>query len=261
MVGVINPVGKPSMVGDSGTDSKQNSSVSLAKQKQDASEAQYMLAPGQPFPSKDGVPQGDIDPIGANHSTTAIGTATGTSTSSAVYGATSYSHGLSEGAIAGIAIAGVVGVLLFGALLFLLGRHKTMLQFMKRGQYQQPGPQNPSGDQSMRSHHHHSASPSAMQYSEAPNSNDLSSDSPLYSEHPAHAAPMMADLPSPGEKSQERFGMEKQFRDGSSSEILNPAATQQPQQGPMSCLEKARLSNAQYVRFHDISEEVRLILC
>ena len=49
------------------------------------------------------------------------------------------SHGkLSSGAIAGIAVGGVVIALLFGALLFLIGRHTTVIQFMRRQQLSHP---------------------------------------------------------------------------------------------------------------------------
>ena len=123
--------------------------MSLATQKHDASETQYMLAPGQPFPSEGGVPQGDVDPTGATHSTTESAPTPATSTSATV--SESSSRGLSEVAIAGIASSGVVAVVLSGASLFLLGRQKTMLQFVKRGYYQQPRPRNPPGGQDMRS--------------------------------------------------------------------------------------------------------------
>lgn len=72
--------------------------------------------------------------------TAATTTATGASSSQpAAVSVENESHNkLSSGAIAGIAVGGVVIVLLLGALLFLLGRHTTMLQFMKRQQLSAP---------------------------------------------------------------------------------------------------------------------------
>ena len=99
--------------------------MSLATQKQDASEAQYMLSPGQPFLSEDGVPQSDLDPTGATHSTTESAPTPATSTSATV--SQSSSRSLTKVAIAGIAGSGVVAVVLSRALLFLLEWQKRML--------------------------------------------------------------------------------------------------------------------------------------
>ncbi len=97
MVGVIDP----------------NASVSLATQRQEASESQYMLAPGQSFPSEGGIPTGDVDPV-AKSTTVSLSAPTTSSSSVARPSATvtASSHRLANGTIAGIVIAGVVGVLL-----------------------------------------------------------------------------------------------------------------------------------------------------
>ena len=162
---------------------------------------------------------------------------------------TGYSHKLSNGAIAGIVVASVVVAVLIGALLFLLGRHKTMLQFMRR-QYQPPRnqemgfPQGQSGPYT-----YHSVSPSAIPYQETPNYYDHIYDSPPYSEHPAHGMPpesVMAELPSPEkEKSQEYIAsleleqvQKAQAPMGDGREVPNqvpsPAPTRQSREPPLS---------------------------
>lgn len=107
MVGVINP----------------DSSVSLAKQKQLASESAYMLAPGQPFPSESGIPDGDVEPQ----------ISTSTSVSPPALSTTgSRNNKLSSGAIAGITIACIFSLLIISLLFFLLGRQKSILQVIRR---------------------------------------------------------------------------------------------------------------------------------
>ena len=176
-----------------------------------------MLAPGESFPSEAGIPSGDVNPT--TNSTTESSPVPTTSTSASAHPsattAGSPSHKLSSGAIAGIVIAGVVVALLIGALLFLLGRHRTMLQFLRGNHYHNPGPQNPPGDQDMQSPPPHMAQfpspPPAVPYPENPNYHDA----PPYTEHAQHvptppAPPIMAELPSSEEKkSQEHVEMDQ----------------------------------------------------
>jgi len=103
-----------------------------------------MLAPGQAFPSEGGVPSGDIDPTSdtaaRKSSTMVMKSSTPTSSMSSMRSmSTGYSHKLSSGAIAGIVVAVVIVVALVAALLFLLGRHKTLLQFIVEISGSSPG--------------------------------------------------------------------------------------------------------------------------
>lgn len=199
MVGVINP----------------NDSVSLATQKEDASNAQYMLAPGEPFPSEGGVPSGDVNPgTNANAATSPASSTQPTTSSYASHTPDASSHKLSTGAIVGIVIGGIAVAVLLGALFFLLGRQKTMLQFMRRNQYQAPGAQNPPGDQpDIRSPPPQMTSfpsASAVPYSETPTYHEPAYDTPPYTRHAAQdplAAPQppVAELPSPGEKHMQEY--------------------------------------------------------
>lgn len=61
-----------------------------------------------------------------------------TSSQTAVPAGTQTHTKLSSGAIAGIAVGGVFIAILVGALIFLLGRQSTMLQFMRRQQLPPP---------------------------------------------------------------------------------------------------------------------------
>lgn len=158
------------------------------------------------------MPSGDVNPgstanAGSSQSsTTLIATSSATSAS---HTPDASSHKLSSGAIVGIVIGGVVVAFLIGALFFLLGRQKTILQFMRRGDYQTPGAQNLPGDQpdivspppQMTSFPHGSGLP----YPTTPNYHESVYDTPPYTSHAAQdplAAPQMpvAELPSPGEK-------------------------------------------------------------
>lgn len=166
-----------------------------------------MLAPGEPFPSEGGVPSGDVSP-GTNANVQSSSTQSSAAYPSHTPGASS--HKLSTGAIVGIVIGGVVVAVLVGALFFLLGRQKTMLQFMRRNQYQAPGAHNPPGDQpdvgsppppQMTSF----AAASGTPYSETPNYHEPAYDTPPYKRHAsqdplAALQPPVAELPSPGEK-------------------------------------------------------------
>ena len=158
------------------------------------------------------MPSGDVNPgsnanaVASQSSTTQAATSSATSASHAPDAS---SHKLSTGAIVGIVIGGVVVAFLIGALFFLLGRQKTMLQFMRRGNYHAPGAQNPPGEQpdivspppQMNLFPHASGLP----YPATPNYQESIYDTPPYTSHAAQdplAAPQIpvAELPSPGEK-------------------------------------------------------------
>lgn len=255
MVGLINP----------------NESVSLARQKQDASNAQYMLAPGQPFPSEDEVPAGDVNPeyneyneynekasgnssSSSSSSSTSSPSAQATKSFAAIPSHTpaESSQKLSTGAIVGIVIAGVVVAILVGALFFLLGRQKTILQFMRRGQYQVPGAQNLPGDQpGMTSPQPHMASfPSSpgLPYSDTLNYHKSALNTPPYTREVAQdplaaRQPPLAELPSPGEKHLQEYissnSSEMQQRPQEPYQDSR-APTPQPQARPLSFWGRSR---------------------
>ena len=199
----------------SSADDQQNDSVSLATQKEDASNAQYMLAPGEPFPSEGGVPSGDVNPgTNANAATSPSSSTQPAASSYASHTPAASSHKPSTGAIVGIVIGGVAVAVLLGALFFLLGRQKTLLQFMRGNQYQAPGAQNPPGDQpDIRSPPQQMTSfsnASAVPFSETSVYHEPAYDTPPYTRHAAQdplAAPQptVAELPSPGEKHMQEY--------------------------------------------------------
>ena len=171
--------------------------MSLDTQKADASASQYMLAPGEAFPSEEGgVPKGDIDPT---HNSTVSGGSSSTGSS----------HKLSGGAIAGIVIGGVIVAGLVGAVFFLWGRNRSLLQFMRGNLYRSTGPQNPPGDQEYQSPNPNmSAFPqsgSTVPYANSHHYHNTAYDSPPYSEYPSNgqvhhsmsSPSMIAELPSP----------------------------------------------------------------
>ena len=245
-----------------GIDEQQNESVSLATQKQDASNAQYMLAPGQPFPSEEGVPSGDVNPGSSTNAATSSSPsaqATKSSAASASHTPAATSHGLSTGAIVGIVIGGVVVLVLIGALFFLLGRQKTMLQFLRRSQYQAPGPQNPPGDQrdivspppQMTSF----PNTSGILYPGTPNYHEPAYDTPPYTRHAAQdplaaSQPPVAELPSPGEKHlQEYISSDPMEMEQHTQEPYQVSRTSspQPQARPLSFWGRSRSIKTQQV--------------
>ena len=216
-----------------------------------------MLAPGQPFPSEGGVPTGDIDPVtslGLKASSSALRTSSTPTSSTSSMPASAVpndSHKLSSGAIAGIVIAGVFGLALFAALLFLLGRHTTLLQSMRRNQWPQLGPQNPPGNQEIGSpppqmlgFSHRPGSPSTIQYSDIPSFHDHTYNSPPYSEHPSYGLPptsTMAELSS-GEKRSQEYQAENTDQHGNPG--LVPGS---PRSGPFNSWWSSKSSKTQYV--------------
>ena len=240
-------------------DDPQNSSVSLVTQKEDASNAQYMLAPGQPFPSEAGVPSGDVNPGTHASATTSQSSSTQATASSAAYAShttNASSPKLSTGAIVGIVIGGVAVAVLIGALFFLLGRQKTMLQFIRRNHYQVPGLQNPPGDQpDFRSPPPQMTSlpiSSAISRSETPNYHEPAYDTPPYTAQDPLGAPqpLVAELPSPGEKHMQEYISPKPMgieRDLQEHHQVSRAPTPQPQARPLSFWGRSRSTKTQYV--------------
>jgi len=115
MIGVINP----------------NSSVSLQTQYDLARNSSYMLQPGESFPSEQ-TPIVTVTPTA-----TATATATSTSSTSSVpatssAAASQNSQGLSGGAVAGIVVGSIAGILILGCLFFLLGRNWALQEIVKR---------------------------------------------------------------------------------------------------------------------------------
>lgn len=102
-----------------------------------------MVVPGEMIPDEAGTTTSASSRVPSSSQTstsqsqTSITTPTATGASSSQVPLETHTK-LSSGAIAGITVGGVVIALLLGSLLFLLGRHTTMLQFMKRQQLSPP---------------------------------------------------------------------------------------------------------------------------
>jgi hypothetical protein len=96
MIGVVNP----------------DANQTLDLQMQYALNATFQLAPGDPFPS---------ETVSPTHTPPATSSSSSTSTGAASTGGDG-GHGLTSGAIAGIAIGGAAVLVLAGALVFLCGR-------------------------------------------------------------------------------------------------------------------------------------------
>ena len=218
-----------------------------------------MLAPGQPFPLE-GVPSGDVNPGTNTNAANSQSSPTQSSVADPSHTPNASSHKLSTGAIVGIVIGGLVVAVLIGALFFLLGRQKTMLQFMRRNHYQAPGAQIPPGDQpDIRSppppQMSSFPSTSAIPYSETPNYHEPAYDTPPYTRHAAQdplAAPQppVAELPSPGEKHMQEYissnPMEMEQRPQESYQDSR-VPTPQPQAQPLSFWGRSRSTKTLYV--------------
>lgn len=90
-----------------------------------------MVLPGGKLPDEAGTT--------ASPSSSQTSTTTSPSSSQTAVPAGTQTHTkLSSGAIAGIAVGGVVIAIFVGVLIFILGRQSTMLQFMKRQQLPPP---------------------------------------------------------------------------------------------------------------------------
>lgn len=168
-----------------------------------------MLAPGEPFPSEEGVPSGDISPGTNANAATSQSSSTQSSAAYPSHTPDASSHKLSTGAIVGILIGGLVVAVLVRALFFLLGCQKTTLQCMRRNQTHAPGAHNAREDQpGIRSPPPQMTSfvaASSVPYSETPNYHESAYNTPPHTRHAAQdplAAPQppMAELHSPGDK-------------------------------------------------------------
>lgn len=208
------------------------------------------------------MPSGDVNPGTNPNAAASPSSSTPATTSSAAYAShtpDASSHKLSTGAIVGIVIGGVAVAVLVGALFFLLGRQKTMLQFMRRSQYQVPGAQNPPGDQpDIRSPPPQMTSfpsPSGLPRSETPNYHEPPYDTPPYTRHAAQdplaaSQPPVAELPSPGEKHMQEYvssgPMEMQQHPQNPYQDSR-APTPQPQARPLGFWGRSRSTRTQYV--------------
>ncbi|KAG9236878.1 hypothetical protein BJ875DRAFT_493761 [Amylocarpus encephaloides] len=117
MVGVINP----------------SAAQTLAVQKLFAANSSYAFSPGENFPAE--VRASVSSSIAAATATAATSTPpTSTPTAAAVA-----NHGLSTGAIAGIAIGGAAVIVLAGALIYLCGRQRTLAEIVQKQNSRSPG--------------------------------------------------------------------------------------------------------------------------
>lgn len=110
MIGVVNP----------------NGTETLDLQEQYAMNATTQIAPGQPFPS---------ETLNPTHTPTATGAG-----AADTGGAGNDGHGLSAGAIAGVAIGGAAVLILVGALVFLCGRKGGLDMAYGRNRHTFPPP-------------------------------------------------------------------------------------------------------------------------
>jgi len=123
MVGVINP----------------NSSVSVQNQYNLALKASYMLQPGEAFPSEQTPIVQSIAPSSTSSTPSTPSTSSVTPTASVV--TSQNNEGLGGGAIAGIVVGSIAGVLILGCLFFLLGRNWALQGIVKR--FTAPMPKGP----------------------------------------------------------------------------------------------------------------------
>ncbi|KAF2421189.1 hypothetical protein EJ08DRAFT_518941 [Tothia fuscella] len=113
MVGIINP----------------NATTVLATQKDLASKSKFVMQPGEDFPPE----AAEIDKPNTPSSTkSSVTTVTATPAASSSAAAVHTKSGLSGGAIAGIAVGGVFVLGLAAALMFFIGRSKTLKETVNR---------------------------------------------------------------------------------------------------------------------------------
>jgi hypothetical protein len=125
--------------------SVRNATTVLATQKDLASKAKYVMQPGDDFP-----PEADPnDKPATSTSTSSVATTTPTAgPASASPTSSPHKSALSAGAIAGIVVGAVFVLGLAAALMFFIGRSKTLKETVKR-QSQMPPPFHPPMEQSM----------------------------------------------------------------------------------------------------------------
>ena len=118
MVGAINP----------------NATQTVAEQKQLAKAANYMLQPGEPWPS-----ESTPDPFTTSGPSPTATSEAPSSSPAAASGTVEHRHvKISGGTIAGIVVGGVAALILVGALFYLCGRNRTLSDRLgkNRGQEQ-----------------------------------------------------------------------------------------------------------------------------
>jgi hypothetical protein len=145
MVGVINP----------------NASVSIQVQSQDAKDSQYMLQPGENFPSEGSSTSKPSAASSTSDANEYASSSTASATSAAVASKSS-SSSLSKGAIGGIVVAAVIVLLLAAALFFFVGRARTLKETVNR-QSLYPSVASMGGASSARGGHLSPASPPMRQ--------------------------------------------------------------------------------------------------
>lgn len=123
MLGVINP----------------DSSVNLTGQQELAKEARYVLYPNQTMSGDARASISALADTVLSRSSTPTATPTPTSQTSVPAAATTSparhkSHGLSTGAIVGIAVGGVAVLAIVGALIFYFGRTKGQIKALQVGE-------------------------------------------------------------------------------------------------------------------------------
>ena len=217
------------------------------------------------------MPSGDVSPGTNANAATSQSSSAQSSAAYPSYTSDASPHKLSTGAFVGILIGGLVVAVLVGALFFLLGRQKTMLQFMRRSQYHAPGAQNSPEDQpDIRSSPPQMtsfAAASSIPYSESPNYHAPACDTPPHTRHAAQdplaaQQPPVAELPSPGDKRmQEYLGSHPMETEQHSQESYQDSRVPmpQPQSQPLSFWGQSRPTKTLYVAYVLRTEQVLII--